>query len=424
MNINCKSDRKISAEVAVVGGGTAGVFAAISAARCGAKTVLIEKNSILGGTMTVANVNFPGLFFAWGKQIISGPCWEAVQRTIDLGGAVMPQITYKPVRHFYEQIRLNTFIFTTVLFQMCEEAGVEVLCNTMISAATETDGEVCLVVTGKEGLFEIECQVAIDATGDANLTQILGYPVVRSEVLQPATLQNRISGYNYDDVSKGELTEKFKGSGLPDYIDENDLMSYLYNNKIDMHVPCNKADTSESKTQLDRRAFYEMLKVYRFYRSVSGLENLQIDRVACETGVRETNRIVGEYIVTKDEYIAGKFYKDSVCYAFYHIDLHVLNGIEKRYPDKDVVSKVPYSALVPKGAKRILCAGRCISSDTYANSALRVEAVCMAMGQAAGCAAALAAQEGLSVMNVNYARLCKALRGLGAIVPDGSAPTK
>ena len=78
-------EKTIQTDVVVVGGGTAGVFAAIAAARCGAKTVLIEKNSTLGGTMTVANVNFPGLFFAWGRQIVDGPCWEAILRTASVG---------------------------------------------------------------------------------------------------------------------------------------------------------------------------------------------------------------------------------------------------------------------------------------------------------------------------------------------------
>ena len=159
------------------------------------------------------------------------------------------------------------------------------------------------------------------------------------------------------------------------------------------------------------------MKVYRFYRSIKGLENLQIEVTARETGVRETNRIVGEYTVSAEEYIRGERYEDSICYAFYPIDLHVMNGIEQTFHEPDVVSKVPYRALIPKGAKRVLCAGRCISSDTYANSALRVEAVCMATGQAAGCAAAIASQQKISVLDVPYAEVCKALNNIGAIIP-------
>lgn len=87
-------------DVAVIGGGTAGVFAAISAARTGAQTLLVEKNSMLGGTVTVAKVDFPGLFFAWGKQIIDGPCREAIKRAEALGGAKIPEVSYKPKKHW------------------------------------------------------------------------------------------------------------------------------------------------------------------------------------------------------------------------------------------------------------------------------------------------------------------------------------
>ena len=86
-------DIRYSVDTVVVGGGTAGCFAAISAARSGAGTLLIEKNGILGGTMTVGGVLFPGLFYAWGKQIIAGPCWESILRTVALGGAELPEIT-------------------------------------------------------------------------------------------------------------------------------------------------------------------------------------------------------------------------------------------------------------------------------------------------------------------------------------------
>ena len=100
MHFNCEILKVLSADVVVIGGGTAGVFAAISAARNGNKTILVEKNSMLGGTMTAAGVNYPGLFFAWGKQIIGGPCWESIERTVALGGAVLPSISFHPKHHW------------------------------------------------------------------------------------------------------------------------------------------------------------------------------------------------------------------------------------------------------------------------------------------------------------------------------------
>ena len=100
--------KEIQTDVLVLGGGTAGCFAAVAAAKNGAETLIIEKNGILGGTMTAGRVNFPGLFFAWGKQIISGPCWEAVLRCERRGGAKIPPIAYCPRNHWEEQILLDS----------------------------------------------------------------------------------------------------------------------------------------------------------------------------------------------------------------------------------------------------------------------------------------------------------------------------
>jgi hypothetical protein len=418
MKFTCNISKKLTADVVVIGGGTAGVFAAISAAKTGAETVLLEKNSMLGGTMTVAGVNFPGLFFAWGKQIISGPCWEAIERTIELGGAQMPEIVFHPQRHYEEQILLNRFIYTAVLFEMCRESGVHVITNSMISAVEENDNEIRIIATEKNGLFEIVSKTAVDATGDANLSVLAGYKVYKSPVQQPATLQNKISGYDLNSVSEQEIKEKFKTAGLPQYINADMLIAYLKIGKIDMHIPCIDADTSEGKTELEKKSLHEMLKIYKFYKSINGLENLTVDFIAEETGVRETNRIIGEKTITANEYIEGISYPDSICYAFYPIDLHVMNGIEQKFHKENIVAKIPYTALIPKDSKHILCAGRCISSDSYANSAVRVEAVCMATGQAAGCAAALCALNKCKVREISYNDICIALRKINAIVPE------
>lgn len=308
MNINENALSRSAADVAVIGGGTAGVFAAVSAARTGADTVLIEQHSRLGGTMTAGGVNYPGLFFAWGRQIIAGPCWEAVERTAALGGAVIPPISYRPERHWHEQILLDRFTFTWVLQDLCREAGVRVYTDTMLSAA--------------------------------------------------------------------------------------------------------------GKAALERRALDDLMGRVRLMRTVHGAEHLRVDYLAQETGVRETNRIVGEDTVTRERYLSGAAGEDDVCYAFYPVDLHVADGIRQTFLADGIVPRVPYGALIPKASRRLLCAGRCVSADTDANSALRVEAPCMAMGQAAGCAAALAAHQNLPVRQVPYADLCRALTAIGAIVPE------
>lgn len=409
--------KTLQADVAVVGGGTAGVFAAIAAAKCGAKTVLIEKNSTLGGTMTVANVNFPGLFFAWGKQIIDGPCWEAVQRTAALGGATIPEIRFKPQNHFDEQILLNRFAYTAVLWEMLREAGVTVITSAMVSCAAETDRGVCLLVTAKEGLLRLDAKVAVDATGDANLTQILGYPVEKSPTQQPATLQNHISGYDPAAIDPDALKKAFPEEDFAPYITADKLIHWLYRGRVNVHTPCEDADTSAGKTRTEQDAYALLLKILRFYRRIPGLENLTVDFVAEETGIRESNRIVGEETVRAEDYITGKAYPNAVCYAFYPIDLHVMNGIQQQFFEENTVGQIPYGALIPKNANHLLAAGRCVASDTDANSAIRVQAPCMATGQAAGCAAAICARENIPVRQLPYSLLRESLRTLGAIVP-------
>ena len=405
-------------DVVVIGGGTAGVFAAIAAAKNGVKTILIEKNSTLGGTMTTGGVNFPGLFFAWGKQIIDGPCWEAIKRTVALGGAVLPAFQYKPERHWHEQIVLNSFVYRSVLFQMCRECGVEILANAMLSFVEENDHGATLLITAKEGVHQINTKVVIDATGDANAVALAGYATVKSNPQQPATPQNHISGYAFEDVDLQQLHHAFSKANFPPQITEEKIKQCLKQHKFDIHIPCNDAETSRGKTGLEYDASALVLKLYTFCRGIRGLENVTVDYYAEETGVRETVRIVGETTLTAEDYINGKHFDDSVCYAFYPIDLHVMDGIKQTFFADNKMGEIPYGALIPKGAKRILCAGRCMSGDTDANSAVRVQAPCMATGQAAGCAAAIAAKNSIAVKEVPFPVLCRSLEAIGAIVPN------
>jgi hypothetical protein len=409
--------RRYDFDVAVIGGGTAGVFAAICAAKIGARTVLIEKNSRLGGTVTAAGVNYPGLFHAWGKQIIGGPCWNALERTAELGGAVLPQITYKPKRHWMEQVRVNKLIYTKVINDLCREAGVSVMTDAMLSHAEENDSGVSLLVTDKAGLCEINAGTAIDSTGDATLVSMLGYECQKSDVQQPATPDNHISGYELEKVDLDELRSRWTECELSRKVTFERLKYYLEFHKLDCHVDCVDADSPCGRAALEVRAVDELYEYCRFLRTVKGLENLTVDSMADETGVRESVRIFGEHIVTADEYVRGEHYADSVCYAFYPVDLHVEKGIEQTFLADGVVPRIPYRALIPRGARRVLCAGRTVSSDTYANSALRVQAPCMAMGQVAGVAAALAADAGVGIKEIDFERLCDSLRSLGAIVP-------
>lgn len=415
--------KNFQTDVLVLGGGTAGCFAAIAAASGGAATMLIEKNGILGGTMTAGRVNFPGLFFAWGKQIISGPCWEAILRCRQYGGAKIPRISYHPKNHWEEQILLDIFTYSCVLDKMCAESGVEVLLHTMAAQVEETDEGVTVTVAAKEGLLTIKAAVLIDATGDADGVRLAGFPCTKSSVLQPATLINDVAGYDSRALDEQALTEYMqkevrRGRIFLEDTQGGSLYRQLCSGRLSMHIPCREAETSRGKTDLEILARKTLFRILTCLKGFPGLENIVVTSCGVECGVRETCRIVGETTVTAEEYLAGKFYKDALCYCFYPIDLHQPTGIKQQFLQEGVVPTLPYRAMLPKRTRFILAAGRCVSSDTDANSALRVQAVCMASGQAAGAAAAIAAKSRRLLLQVPVEEIRQALKKIGAIVPQ------
>ena len=117
---------RTEADVLVVGGGTAGTIAAIQAARAGAKTALVERGTQLGGTTTTGGVSFPGLFDAWGKQIIAGIGWELVKRAVELDNGTLPDFSQVPARHWQNQVHINQFVYALLAEEACVEAGVTV----------------------------------------------------------------------------------------------------------------------------------------------------------------------------------------------------------------------------------------------------------------------------------------------------------
>lgn len=417
-------------DVVVIGGGTAGVVAAIQAGRAGARTLLVEKNGILGGTMTVAGVNFPGLFHAWTRHIIAGIGWELVTRCVAESGDALPDFTQQRAEaHWRQQIRVNRALFAALCDETVVAAGVEVLFHTMVAQVEESDDGKKIVLCTKTGLQTVTTSVLIDATGDTNAVTIAGYPVTRHASPQPATLVCRLSGYDanaldwdalraaYDAAVRcGELaytdtgwdTTRFTGKLVLNYGGSSN------------HIHGINAHDSEGKTRLEMAARQSLLRVVRFLRRQPGLEHLRIDDVAPECGVRETVTIVGKKTVTAEDYISGKVWQDAVCYAFYPIDLHQAEraGLDCRPLAHGVVPTIPRGALLPQGSRNLLVAGRCLSSDRLANSALRVQASCMAMGQAAGAMAALAAGWGTEVEALPMTAIHDLLREHNAIVPD------
>ena len=420
----------IQTDVLVVGGGTAGVFAALGAKNAGSDTILIEKNTILGGTMTQAKVCFPGLFHAWGRQIIGGYGFEAVKRTLKFEQRDLPVFPYRSKYHFEQQIALNEFFFATVLDEMCCESGVKVMLGVAFFDAEETENGVDIYAAWKDGILQIHAKRVIDASGDACIVRKCGYPVSRSDRVQPASLRARFDGYEPSALDRAEVLQKaeeaIQSGRLSHCVDANLVWNCVKNKSSNpFHIDGSFADTGNGYSQLQMQARGEVLRLLQFIRSIKGCEHATVKRFAVACGVRETVRIRGEYEITVDDYLNGVIFDDAICFAFYPIDLHTASpsagtkeNLYNLFLKDGVVPTVPYRALIPKNSKRILCAGRTISSDQLANSALRVQATCMAVGQAAGVAASLSAQKNIPVGEILYADLRDVLKAQGAILPE------
>jgi len=185
------------------------------------------------------------------------------------------------------------------------------------------------------------------------------------------------------------------------------------------HIPDIDGSTSATKTVAELKARASLWRTYRFLRSVPGCEKLNITEFANECGIRDTKRIVGVKRITEKDYTTGFVWPDAVCYSYYPIDIHRYDGnrIDIRPLRDEVVPTIPYGALIPIESDKLLVAGRCISGDSAAHSAYRVQATAFATGQVAGAAAVLAAKGNVSVREVGLEKLKATLTEQGAIVP-------
>lgn len=377
-----------SVDVLVVGGGTAGTIAAIQAARAGAKTLLVERGSQLGGTMTVGGVAFPGLFHAWGKQVIAGIGWELVRQSVELDGGQLPDFATPPTRHWKHQVLINPFVYALLAEDACREAGVEICYYEFPIAAAPAPNGWRVEVAGPGTRRLVSCKQLIDCTGGADVVGMSGLPRMRENETQPGSLLFKL----------GEAFEAGR-----------ERLDAIY---------VHGADSSNSATRTSanltgRRALLERLRAQR----ARGKPGDRLMHLQPETAFRETYRIRGEVVITHEDYVGGRVFDDAVCYAFYPVDLHTRQGVRPQPLKEGVVPTIPLRALIPKGSRNVIVAGRSVSSDRLANSGLRVQASCMAMGQAAGAAAAIAARENLSPGEVPLAGLKTTLRKHGAITP-------
>lgn len=411
-------------DVMVVGGGFAGVAAAVAAAEEGCRVLLLEKGNALGGATVNSLVNpfMPNRTRIDGVETpLSAGLFRRLSEELTARNAMFPSHGF-----LEEEVK---FIFN----DWVRAAGVDVLFRAYVSGVTVRDGVVeSLTVASVSGEMTLSATTYIDATGDAQVTFLGGFPTVLGRepdhLCQPMTLCFRLGNVDVEAfmgsrealriahkqaLDKGELLNPREDilvfrTPVPNVLHFNTTRVV----KLD---PTSVYDLSRAE-MLARdqvREIYELMK-----RHAKGLENCFLMMTAPEIGVRESRMIVGDYVLTETDCRAFTRFEDSVAACNYDIDVHNPegSGTSHYYFPEGEYYTIPYRALLPVGAQNLLVAGRCISSDHGAQASYRILPSVICIGEAAGVAAALAHAHACSPRAIPVAELQSLLRRRGAFL--------
>ncbi len=415
-------------DIVIAGAGPAGIGAALEAARSGLKTALIERYGCVGGNLTLGYVG-PLL-----GKVCHGTIAEEIEDAICAKRGAVPD---------FEKAKI-------ALTALLDDAGVDVYLQTSVIGAEKVGEKIEKIYTaGKFGNIPFSAEVFVDATGDGDLAVQSG---CRAEMgregdglVQPVTLMFVIDGVDpdqpllcrheedYTDLGDGreylDLCHRACRTGeLPENVNivrlyatgigTERMVNATQENRID---PLNAADVFRAEASLRR----QIGKIVDFLKNnIPGFSDIRIKGSASTLGVRESRRVVGRYQLTEQDLMEGRTYTDSVVHkANFCLDIHNPSGAgqsvhaEKR-PVTPPLYDIPFSAMCPIGCNNLITAGRCISGTHVAHSSYRVMRICMAMGQAAGAAAAVMHETGTATDTVDVGLIRRHLMNRGVRLED------
>lgn len=449
-------DTQLETDVLVIGGGTAGVGAAVAAARTGSRALLVERYGFLGG---VANVGLCLHTFhsSKGERIVAGLPWEMITRMKDLGGSTGP--VFIENAHMQTTTPIDVEVMKYVTQEMILEAGGEILYHTSPLEVLVEDNKVCgVIVVNKGGRMLIRAKVVVDGTGDGDIATWAGVPYEKGRSsdgkMQRMSMVFKLGNVDLpraiEEIGKGGAWAPLPISGeqypvwwsatLKKYaaaVEEEDLFlatdefwgntvrareTNINASRIQGLDGTNAQDLSQGEIEGKRQVF----KLSAFLKKhVPGFEQSYVLATAPFIGVRETRRMLGDYQLTGDDCLQGRKFSDGVAKVGYPIDIHDPTSGKTHFTPiggEDGSYDIPYRCLLPNNVDQLLLTGRCISTTHEAMASTRTMITGMMIGQAAGTAAALAIREGVTPRELDPRLLRKELLLQGCHLDTGSVP--
>lgn len=441
-------------DVIIAGAGPSGMTAALSAARNGSKVLLIDKNGFLGGMNTAGMVGPLMTFHSGERQIVKGIAEEIVQELIKKGGSfghipdpigVVPTIT-----------PIEPEVLKQVYFEMvANEPNITLLLHTFISGVEKAGEKInSIVCVNKSGTTTYEGKFFIDATGDGDVAAFAKakYEEGRKtdDLCQPMTMMFKLGGVDFNKIRKyikenpeqfilGENIDLDKYIAISGYFDfvtqakENNDFNIMRDrvllfqgiNEGEAFINMSriiklKGTDANDLTEAEVLAHKQIDEIVNFFRKyINGFQKCYIIQSASTIGVRETRRFRCKYMLKLDDVLQGKDFEDGIAACAFPVDIHDPKGSELNWvrTKKDSFYTIPYRAMLLKNIDNMLVTGRCIGATHEAMSSLRVSPTAMALGEAAGTAAAMAVNEKLfSFSDVDVNALRTTLKLQGAVV--------